>query len=40
MNLLILVFNVTVEEVPEDERGLQVGQLKVENVTKDSVGGG
>lgn len=35
-----ITFNVTVEEVPEEERGLQVGQLKVENVTKDSVGGG
>jgi flagellin len=34
-----ITFNVTVEEVPEEERGLQVGQLKVENVTKDSVGG-
>ena len=34
-----IVFNVTVEDVPDDEKGLQVGQLKVENVTKDSVGG-
>jgi flagellin len=33
-----IVFNVTVETV-EDVKGLQVGQLKVENVTKDSVGG-
>ncbi len=34
-----IVLNVTVEDVPDDEKGLQVGQLKVENVTKDSVGG-
>ncbi|MGB4419257.1 MAG: flagellin [Bacillota bacterium] len=34
-----IVFSVTVEDVPDDEKGLQVGQLKVENVTKDSVGG-
>jgi len=30
---------ITVEDVPDAEQGLQVGQLKVENVTKDSVGG-
>jgi len=34
-----IVINVTVEDVPDDEKGLQVGELKVENVTKDSVGG-
>jgi flagellin len=30
---------ITVADVPDAEQGLQVGQLKVENVTKDSVGG-
>ena len=30
---------ITVEDVPDAEQGLQVGQLKVDNVTKDSVGG-
>ncbi len=34
-----ITFNVTVEVVPDEEKGLQVGQLKVDNVTKDSVGG-
>jgi flagellin len=34
-----ITFDVVVQDVPEADRGLQVGQLKVENVTKDSVGG-
>jgi flagellin len=34
-----ITFDVTVEQVAEADKGLQVGQLKVDDVTKDSVGG-
>ena len=34
-----ITVDITVEDVPDAEQGLQVGQLKVDNVTKDSVGG-
>jgi flagellin len=34
-----ITVDITVEDVPDAEQGLRVGQLKVDNVTKDSVGG-